>query len=208
MTGKHAAALLLVALAASAASGAELKIGVVNVDEIVARYKKAEDLKKAEEKNLVERRDDLAQRSRELEKRIAAFDADPKAADRRTTAREIQLEKYVLDLDIREFGRSRSVAENRIRRRITDEIAAVCSRIGKREGYDLILKQSSPGRALRSDRERVEAFELNPVLFAADSVLLTSRVLAVLEDAYRRGIKLLPDEPTMEKATDPVEDEN
>ncbi len=207
MMGGRAVALLLAALAASAASGAELKIGVVNVDEIVARYKKTEDLKKAEQENLAERRDELARRSRELEKRIAAFEADPNAAGRRETARDLQLEKYVLELDVREFGRSRSLAENRIRRRITDEIAAVCSRIGEREGYDLILKQSSPGRALRSDRERVEAFELNPVLYAADSVLLTSRVLEVLEDAYRRGIKLLPDEPTIEEATDPAEGE-
>ena len=196
MTAGRPAALLLmafVALAASAASGAELKIGVVNVDEIVARYRKAEDLKKAEEKTLAERRDELGRGSRELEKRIAAFDADPQAAGRRETARELQLEKYVLELDVREFGRDRSLAENRIRRRVTDEIAAVCRRIGEREGYDLILKQSAPGRVPRSDRERVEAFELNPVLYAAASVDMTSRVLDVLEDAYRRGMKLVPE---------------
>ncbi|MHC4253758.1 MAG: OmpH/Skp family outer membrane protein, partial [Planctomycetota bacterium] len=205
MTAGRAAAVLSAALAASAASAAELKIGVVNVDEIVARYKKAEDLKKAEEKTLAELRDELGRRSRELEKRIAAFDADPKAPGRREAARDLQLEKYVLELDAREFGRERTLAENRIRRRITDEIAAVCRRIGEREDYDLILKQSAPGRVLRSDRERVEAFELNPVLYAAASVDMTSRVLDVLEDAYRRGIKLVPDEPVTEKAPVPAQ---
>jgi len=195
MTGR-AVALLLATLLASAASAAELKIGVVNVDEIVARYKKTEDLKKAEEKKLAERRAELGRRSRELEKRIAEFETDPKAAGRRQTAREIQLDKYVLELDVREFSRETSLAENRIRRRITDEIS---------EGYDLILKQSSPGRALRSDRERVEAFELNPVLYAAPSVSLTSRVLEVLEDAYRRGIDVLPDAPALEEDAAPVE---
>ena len=192
MTGGRAVGMLVAALAASAASGAELKIGVVNVDEIVARFSKAEDLKKAEEKKLAERRDELGRRSRELEKRIAEYEAGPQAAGGRQAAREIQLEKYVLELDVREFGRDRTLAENRIRRRITDEIMAVCGRIGEREGYDLILKQSSPGRAPGTDRERVEAFELNPVLYAAESVDLTSRVLEVLEDAYRRNIKLLP----------------
>jgi len=204
MTGR-AVALLLAALFASAASAAELKIGVVNVDEIVARYRKTEDLKKAEEKKLAERRAELGRRSRELERRIAEFETDPKAADRRQTARRIQLDKYVLELDVREFGRETSLAENRIRRRITDEIAAVCARIGEREGYGLILKQSSPGGALRSDRERVEAFELNPVLYAAPSVSLTSRVLEVLEDAYRRGIDVLPDAPALEEDAAPVE---
>jgi len=174
MMAGRAVALLLATLLASAASAAELKIGVVNVDEIVARYRKTEDLKKAEEKKLAERR-------------------------------EIQLDKYVLELDVREFSRETSLAENRIRRRITDEISAICARIGEREGYDLILKQSSPGRALRSDRERVEAFELNPVLYAAPSVSLTSRVLEVLDDAYRRGIDVLPDEPAVEENAAPVE---
>ncbi len=196
MPARRTAAIVFAAVAASAAWGGELRIGVVNVDEIVARYTKAEDLKKAEEKSLAEKRDELGARTRELEKRIAAFEADPKAAGRRETAREIQLEKYVLELDVREFGRSRTLAENRIRRRITDEIAAVCRRIGEREGYDLILKRSSPGRPLRTDRERVEAFELNAVLYAAASVDMTARVLDVLEDAYQRGIKLVPDEPS------------
>ena len=204
MAGR-AVCLLVAALFASAASAAELKIGVVNVDEIVARYKKTEDLKKAEEKKLAERRDELGRRSRELEKRIAEFETGPRAADRRETARQIQLDKYVLELDVREFGRETSLAENRIRRRITDEISAVCARIGEREGYDLILKQSSPARALRSDRERVEAFDLNPVLYAAPSVSLTSRVLEVMEDAYDRGIELVPDGPAMEETAAPAE---
>ena len=205
MTAGRAAALLSAALAASVASGAELRIGVVNVDEIVARYKKAEDLKRAEEKKLADAREELGRRSRELEKRIVAFEADPKAAGRREAARDLQLEKYVLELDVREFGRERTFAQNRIRRRITDEIAAVCRRIGEREGYDLILKRSAPGGAPRSDRERVEAFELNPVLYAADSVDMTSRVLDVLEDAYRRGIKLVPDEPAAGGPPGPAE---
>jgi Skp family chaperone for outer membrane proteins len=200
--------LALAVLAASTASGAELKIGVVDVEEIVARYKKAEDLKKAEEENLTEQHLDLARRTRLLDERIAAFEANPKAADRAQTAREIQLDKYILELDVREFGRSKLLAENRIRRRLADEIVAVCNRIGKREGYDLILKQSSPARARQSDRERVEAFELNPVLYADDSINLTSRVLEVLENAYSRGTKLVPDEPTIEDAADPAEDED
>ena len=108
-------------------------------------------------------------------------------------------------MDVREFGRDRALAENHIRRRITDEISAVCHRIGARESYDLILKRSSPGRALRSDRERVEAFGLNPVLYAAESLDITSRVLDVLEDAYRRGIKLVPDEPVIEAGPGPAE---
>ena len=41
-----------------------------------------------------------------------------------------------------------------------------------------------------------EAFELNAVLYAAPSVDMTARVLDVLEDAYQRGIKLVPDEPS------------
>jgi len=205
MSARRTVAVAFATLAASVAWGAELKIGVVNVDEIVARYKKAEDLKKTEEKALAEKRGELGRRTRELEKRIAAFEADPTAAGRREAARGIQLDKYVLELDVREFGRGRTLAENRVRRRITDEIAAVCYRIGKREGYDLILKRSSPGRPLRSDRERVEAFELNPVLYAAPSVDMTARVLEVLEDAYRRGIKLVPDDTAAGPAATPAE---
>jgi outer membrane protein len=206
MSARRTVAMVLAAVAASTALGAEFKIGVVNVDEIVARYRKAEDLKKAEEKSLAEKRDELGARTRGLEKRIAAFEADPKAAGRRETAREIQLEKYVLELDVREFGRSRTLAENRIRRRITDEITAICRRIGEREGYDLILKRSSPGRVLRTDRERVEAFELNAVLYAGPSVDMTARVLEVLEDAYQRGITLVPDEPGAGPASAPAGD--
>lgn len=205
MTAARAVGALAATLAASAAFAADLKVGVVNVDEIFARYRKAEDLKKAEEAKLGEVGKDIAGRSRALEKRIAEYESDPDRAGRLEDARELQLEKYVLELDIREFRRQTQLAQSRIRRRVMDEIAAVCRRIGKKEGYDLILKQYTPGRPLRSDQAQVEAFEQNAVLFAAESVDVTGRVLNVLEDAYQRGLKLVPDEAEIEPAGPPEE---
>ncbi len=190
-----AGAGLLAGLAASVAGAAEFRIGVVNIDEILARCRKAEDMRKVEEEKLESRREKLAGRSLDLNRRIAEIQTRPAQGDdpeRRKLTRELEVKKFLLELDVRDFRRDKRLAGDSIRRLITDEVLAVCRRIGKAEGYDLILKRSSPGVDRDDDREQIAAFELNPVLYAAETMDITQHVLDVLEDAYRRGMKLAP----------------
>ena len=192
------AGVCLAALAARAPGAAELKIGVVNVDEILARYKKAEDIGKTEDERFRAGKKKIAERSREYNKRLAQLDAEEAAADdpdKRKLERELELERFLLKRDMRDLQQKRQQGLQRIKRRITDEVVAVCARIGRAEGYDLILKRSAPGKAPSDDRAHILAFQLNPVLYAAGSIDMTSRVLEALEDAYSRGIKLVPDRP-------------
>ncbi len=192
------AGVCLAVLASRASGAAELKIGVVNVDEILARYKKAEDIRKTEEEKLRADRKKIAERSRGYKKRVAEFEADgisPGDPGKRKRERELELERFLLQRDVRDFQQRKQQSGERINRRITDEVVAVCARIGRADGYDLILKRSAPGKTPTDDRARIMAFQLNPVLYAAASVDMTTRVLEALEDAYSRGIKLVPDRP-------------
>lgn len=192
------AGVCLAALASTASGAAELKIGVVNVDEILARYKKAEDIRKTEEEKLRADGKKIAERSREYKKRVAEFEADgisPGDPGKRKRERELELERFLLQRDMRDFRQRKQQSQERVNRRISDEVVAVCARIGRADGYDLILKRSAPGKTPTDDRAQILAFQLNPVLYAAGSVDMTTRVLEALEDAYSRGIKLVPDRP-------------
>ena len=192
------AGVCLAALASRASGAAELKIGVVNIDEILARYKKAEDIGKTEDDRFRADKKKIAERSREYNKRLAQLDAKEAAANdpgKLKLERELELERFLLKRDMRDLQQQRQQGLQRIKRRITDEVVAVCARIGRAEGYDLILKRSAPGKSPADDRAQILAFQLNPVLYAAGSVDMTTRVLEVLEDAYSRGIKLVPDRP-------------
>lgn len=200
------AAACLAALAAPACRAAELKIAVVNMDEILARYKKTEDMRKAEQEKLKTQMKKLAERRREHQKRLIEFETgagEVKGPDRRKRQRDLEIEGSLLEYDIREFYRGKKLAGSRITRTINDDIAAVCRRIGEAEPYDLILKRYSSRRKLAGDREQLEAFQLSPVLYAAESINITSRVLEALEDAYSRGIRLVPGRPEASKRTAP-----
>ena len=180
-----------------AAFGAELKLGVVNIGEINARYKKAEDLRKAHAEKFKARKEDIERRRRELARRIAEYQGDLRGeADpaRAKEAREIEVQQLVLNQDVREYQREESRARDRIIREVADDVAAACRRLGEARGYDLILKLYGPDRTASDDRERLEAFQLDVLLYCSPAVDITGDVLQLLEDAYRRGLKLVPEE--------------
>ncbi len=199
------AAAVVAASLAAPATAAELKVAVVDVSEVLARYKKTEDLKQAAQEKLREREKKLGERSREYQTRVAelataSIETTPAEALKRK--RELEVEKALIEFDIREFHRLRKDAETRIMRAINDDIAAICRRIGEAEGYDLILKRYSPPGGLAADQTRVEVFRLSPVLYAAGHMDVTSRVLEALEEAYARGLKLVPESGALPGKTD------
>ena len=192
--------IALVCLIVSAACGtvgeaaaADVRIGVVNVREVFARYRKAEDLKKADEERLMPRQKDLERRRRELVRRAAELQESGEGEDPEAT-RLREVEEYMFKLDYRQFQRDIQAANERFMRRVWDDLKEVCRRVAEDEGFDLVVKSYGPDPAATTDRERLEAYQGDALLYAAPSVDITARVLEVLENAYRRGIKLVPDD--------------
>lgn len=180
------------------AAAADIRIGVVNVREVFARYKKAEDLRKENEKRLRPRQQELERRQRDLLRRAAdvreMVGGEEEEGRQLREMKKLELDDYVLKLDRRRFKRDVQAANERLMRRLWEELAAACRRIAEADGYDLILKYYGSDPEAVTDRERLEAFQGDALLYLAPSIDITSRVLKVLENAYRRGIKLVPDD--------------
>ncbi len=196
--------VVLICLAAAAcgavekAAAADIRIGVINVREVFARYKKAEDLRKEDEKRLRPRQQELERRQRELLRRAADIrkmaEGEEEEARQLREMKKLELDDYVLKLDRRQFKRDVQAANERHMRRLWNDLAAACRRVAEADGYDLVLKYYGPDPEADTDRERLEAYEGDALLYMAPSIDITSRVLKVLENAYRRGIKLVPDD--------------
>ena len=62
----------------------------------------------------------------------------------------------------------------------------------------MIFKRLGPDPNATTDREHVEAFQIDPLLYYAPDADITSAVLDLLEDAYRQGINLVPGDPLEE----------
>jgi Skp family chaperone for outer membrane proteins len=197
--------IALACLATSAACGtvgeaaaADVRIGVVNVREVFARYRKAEDLKKANAEKLTPRQKELERRQRELVRRAGELQEFGEGEDlevaRLREAREIKHQEYMFELDYRQFQRDIQAVNERLMRKVWDDVREVCRRVAEDEGLDLVVKSYGPDPAATTDRERLEAHQGDALLYAAPSVDITARVLEVLENAYRRGIKLVPDD--------------
>jgi Skp family chaperone for outer membrane proteins len=191
---------LLAALAAvcgSVATAAERPgIGVVDVREVLARYKKHEDLKgkivghfRADHDKLKERRRELGARVAKLQASLSGSEQD---AQRVRTVKEIELQEYLLKLDYRELQKKVKAANDRLAAVILGEISAACRRIGEAQGYYLILKKFGPEPGGTSASNALEAFQLDSLLYHAPEADLTSQVLDLLEDAYEKGIALVP----------------
>jgi outer membrane protein len=177
------------------ACGAELRVGVVNVGQILARYRRAQDLEKSLTEEFGPKQEEFETRRKELARRLAEFRSEAGGEQdpaRLREAKEIETEEFLLKLDLRQHGREVEAARDRAARRIADEISAVCARIARADGYDLILKLNGPMAPVRDDRGALEAFQLEGILYCSPGIDMTSRVLELLEDAYRRGIRLVP----------------
>ncbi len=211
----HAVVLICLAAATCGAVGkaaaADIRVGVINVREVFARYRKAEDLRKKNEKKLRPRQQELERRQRELLRRAAdirekaASSGRPEGPTDRAEGEEeearqlremkkLELEDYVLKLDRRQFTRDVQAANERLMLRLWEELAEACRRVAEADGYDLVLKFYGPDPAAATARESLEAFRGDAILHMAPSIDITSRVLKVLENAYRRGIKLIPED--------------
>jgi Skp family chaperone for outer membrane proteins len=193
-----AVAALFVSCAAATASSAELKIGVVNVREVLARYKKHEDLQRKRVEHFKPRAEALQQRRRELAERVqrvqaslAESEQDPK---RVRAVKQIETQEFILKLDYRELQRDMQKAADGITALVLQEVAAACRRIGAAQGYHLILKRYGQDPNAKGARQRVEAFQVDSLLYYAPELDITSGVLDLLEDAYRKGLKLAPDD--------------
>lgn len=192
--------LLVVGVMASAArtaSCAEIKIGVVNIREILARYKKYEDLQKKSVESFTSKRDALENRRDELARHVAELQAHPGSEqdpDRMRATKEIETTEFMLKLDYRELQREMQKSGDRITRHVIEEIGAACGRIGDAQGYYLIIKRFGPDPANKDDREHIDAFKLDPLLYYSPDADITQSILALLEDAYSQGIRLVPND--------------
>jgi Skp family chaperone for outer membrane proteins len=184
--------------AAGEAAAADVRIGVVNVREVFARYRKAEDLKKADEERLMPRQKELERRQRELVRRAGELsefgEGEDQEAARLRNMKELEYQESIFKLDYRQFQRDIQAVNERLMRKVWDDVKEVCRRVAEDEGFDLVVKSYGPDPAATTDRERLEAYQGDALLYAAPSVDITARVLEVLENAYRRGIKLVPDD--------------
>jgi Skp family chaperone for outer membrane proteins len=180
------------------AAAAGVKIGVVNIRELFARYRKAEDIRKADAERLTPRQKELERRQRELVRQAGELqelgEGEDQEVARLRKAKELEHQEYILKLDGRQFQRDIQAVNDRLMRKVWDDIREVCRRVAEEEGFDLVVKIYGPDPAATTDRERLDAYQGDALLYAAPSVDITARVLEVLEKAYRRGIKLVPDD--------------
>jgi Skp family chaperone for outer membrane proteins len=191
------AAVAVTALTGIGAEAAELKIGVVNVREILARYKKHEDLQKKVSVKFAARRDALAKKRQDLAARVAKVQEEQGSENdpaRIRAVKAIETDEFLLKLDYRELQQDMKSHGDLLMRHVLEEAEAACRRIGEAQGYFMIVKRFGPDPSSTDDREHVEAFQIDPLFYYAPSADITSAVLAVLEDAYRQGIKLVPND--------------
>jgi Skp family chaperone for outer membrane proteins len=202
------AALAALAASSAARAGESKKIGVVHVREILARYKKHEDLQRKRAERFQPRSEGLKLRQTELARRVAEIqkdlaDSDEQDPRRIRAVKEIEMKELLLKLDYRQLRREMQTSADRITAHVLAEVGEACRRIGEAQGYYLILKRYGPDPDARDPRQQVDAFQLDPVLYCSPEADITSRVLDLLEDAYRQGIPLVPEPDEEEEPADP-----
>lgn len=159
-----AVGMLACVLAWTAASSAELKIGVVNTARLLDQAPQARRARAELEQEFAPRDRDLVETQRELRRMEDSFARDGNAmneAERRNLEREIVGQKREIRRATDEFREDFNIRRNeelaRLQRRIYETIVEVANQ----EGYDLILEAG--------------------VIFASDQVDITEKVLQRLE---------------------------
>ena len=155
--------LMAAAMAVPAASAATLKIGFVNVQEIMAKAPQAEaaraQLKQefgSREKQLTAQRDAIQKQEADLQRNASVMSADQKA----TAEKALRDKMGGFNRDMTAFRDDFNMKRNELLQGLQKKIYDAIVKVAKDGGYDMVLS--------------------NGVVYASDKVDLTKQVLAEL----------------------------
>ncbi|MCP5004095.1 MAG: OmpH family outer membrane protein [Planctomycetes bacterium] len=179
--------LLLVLIGVNAEAG-ELKIGVVDISGVFEKYDRRKDL----DNNLKELEKELQNEINQKKKEMINLDEETQLLDLGSESRKkneellerkgIELEGFAKFAERQILKRYREFFES-----IYDIVVREVEGIGKKEGFDLIIKKEEP--ELKSGQMSDLQFKIGirTVLYHSKSVDITTRVIGNLNASYKKS---------------------
>lgn len=138
------AAVLLVAIPVSRATGEQMKMGYIDLDRLVEAVAKQTPEYDGLNKELEKRKAEIEKRRAEIDKLEEELKANRAIwSEEKTKEQEKTIRDKVDDLKVYSEGaqRFRDVEENKILRRLLPEIAKSVKKVGERDGYTMIFER-------------------------------------------------------------------
>lgn len=196
-----AGCVLLASGALAAAEMAAPKVAVVDITRVFNEYKKTARINQLMEENFQARRDELQKRQQQIVEKENALRNDARPPDDPAALKERQelgYEKVLLERDMRLLRQEIANFNLEHTNQIMAEMAAAVRRYAERKGLDLVLKYQPAQTAARSDVELSQQIGANPVLYFAAALDISGAIISLLNEAYDRGISLVPRERAAE----------
>ncbi|MFQ5956469.1 MAG: OmpH family outer membrane protein [Candidatus Brocadiales bacterium] len=184
--GKFMFLLFVVSIAFPAvASAQDLKIGVVNLNQVFENYDKRADLEESFKDLRVQEEDIL----REKQDSLISLREEIQLLERGSEARkelETELEKKVLYLQLEEEVASKNLGakEKEFYEELYRDISATIEEIGREEEFDLILKKEVIEAKSADLLELRLKIGMGTVLFYSDVIDITDMVTNYLNEKY------------------------
>ncbi len=184
--GKLMFVFFAVVIALPAVAFAEdLRIGVVNLNQVFENYKKREgmeedfkDLTNREEELLMERQDELMSLREELQLLERGSDA------RKEMAAQLEKKGYELELDKELALKKLAMQEMEYYEELYQDINDAIEEIGSQEEFDLIIKKQVIPPKSADLRELMFKIRIGTVLYFSESLDITDMVVEYLNERY------------------------
>ncbi len=168
--------------------GKELKVGVVNLNKVFERYDKRKELEnnfrniRAKSEDLLKVKQDEAIALRED---IQLLEVGSAARRKK----EEELEKLILYLQIEQevAGKNLAKAEKDFYEELFQDINAVVEEVGKKDGFDLILKKEDIDTKSADLLELRLKIGIGTILYFSNALDVTDKVVEALNRRYKRG---------------------
>ncbi|MEE9584650.1 MAG: OmpH family outer membrane protein [Candidatus Brocadiales bacterium] len=184
--GKLMFVFFAVVIALPAVAFAEdLRIGVVNLNQVFENYKKREgmeedfkDLTNREEELLMERQDELMSLREELQLLERGSEA------RKEMAAQLEKKGYELELDKELALKKLAMQEMEYYEELYQDINDAIEEIGSQEEFDLIIKKQVIPPKSADLRELMFKIRIGTVLYFSESLDITDMVVEYLNERY------------------------
>ena len=167
------------------ASAAELRVGVLNLNDVFENYDKRadmeedfKDLRDREEDALVEKQDSLMNLREELQL------LEQGSAAREELAAELEKKLLILQLEQEVAARNLGLKEKEYYEELYVDISNAIEEIGEEEGFDLILKREVIEPRSADLMELRLKIGIGTVMYFSESVDITELVVEYLNEGY------------------------
>lgn len=168
--------------------GKELKVGVVNLNKVFEQYDKRKELE-SDFRDIGSRAEDTLKTKQEeaiaLREEIQLLEAGSMARKKK----EEELEKLLLYLQVEDEVAKRNLAkaEKDFYEELFKDINAVVDEVGKKEGFDLILKKEDIETKSADLLELRLKIGIGTVLYFSNALDVTDKVIESLNRKYKKG---------------------